>query len=140
MQPNTAYKVEVATFAGGVWSAYGTPCVVTTGASVPRYSQELAEEGLSNASSAVALSLNVYPNPAAVSQEFAVELNGIEKANETVLLDIYNVLGERVYRSQIITNEESRMVIKPEQVLAPGVYTIEARLNGSNNRVKFVVQ
>jgi Ig-like domain CHU_C associated len=140
MLPNTAYKVEVASYAGGVWSGYGSVCVVTTGASVPRYSQELAEEGLFDASSAAALSLNVYPNPAAVSQEFAVELNGIEKANETVLLDIYNVLGERVYRSQIITKEESRMVIKPEQVLAPGVYTVEARLNGNVKRVKFVVQ
>lgn len=31
MQPNTTYDVEVASYAGGVWSAYGPVCQITTG-------------------------------------------------------------------------------------------------------------
>ena len=138
MLPNTTYLVEVASYAGGVWSAYGPSCSVTTGASVPRYSPFLAEEGMYESTSS--LSLSVYPNPAAVSEEFSVELNGIQSANETIHLDIYNMLGERVYRSQIVTKEESRMVLKPEQELAPGVYMVEAKLDGKVYREKFVVQ
>ncbi len=138
MLPNTAYNVEVASYAGGVWSAYGPMCVVTTGASVPRYSASIAEEGFNGSTSS--MSLSVYPNPSTVASEYAVELDGIQSANQSIELSIYNLLGEKVYRSEIVTKEESRMVIKPEQALAPGVYMIEARTNGSINRVKFVVQ
>ncbi len=137
MLPNTAYNVEVASYAGGVWSAYGPMCVVTTGASVPRYSASIAEEGIMGNSS---MRLSVYPNPSNVATEYAVELDGIQSANQSIELSIYNLLGEKVYRSEIVTKEESRMVIKPEQALAPGVYMIEARTNGNIHRVKFVVQ
>ncbi len=138
MLPNTAYNVEVASYAGGVWSAYGTPCVVTTGASVPRYSPFVAEDGFT--ASSASMNMNVYPNPAAVAQEYSIEIDGIQAANETIQLDIYNMLGEKVYRTEIVTKEESRMIIKPEHILAPGVYMVEARINGLSNRVKFVVK
>jgi hypothetical protein len=138
MLPNTAYNVEVASYAG-VWSSYGPMCVVTTGASVPRYSPFVAEEGLV-ASAASSLNLNVYPNPAAVSEEYSIELDGIQSANETIEIDIYNMLGEKVYRTEIETKEESRLIIKPEHILAPGVYMVEARINGTSNKVKFVVK
>jgi methionine-rich copper-binding protein CopC len=138
MLPNTAYNVEVASYAG-VWSSYGPICVVTTGASVPRYSPFAAEEGLV-ASTASSLNLNVYPNPAAVSEEYSIELDGIQSANETIEIDIYNMLGEKVYRTEIVTKEESRLIIKPEHILAPGVYMVEARINGTSNKAKFVVK
>ena len=138
MLPNTSYNVEVATYAGGVWSAFGAVCVITTGASVPRYSAFLAEEGLTE--SAQGLSLSVYPNPAAVAEEYSIELNGIQSANAKIQVEIYNMLGEKVYRSEIVTKEESRMIIKPESVLAPGVYMVEAKLDGNVYREKFVVK
>ena len=138
MLPNQPYNVEVASYAGGVWSAYGSMCTVTTSATIPRYSPFLAEEGLSEG--AQNLNLSVYPNPAAVAEEFAIELSGIQSANEKVELSIYNMLGERAYRSEIVTKTESNLIIKPEQVLAPGVYMVEAKLNGAVYREKFVVK
>lgn len=138
MQPNTAYNVEVASYAGGVWSAYGPSCIVVTGASVPRYSPFIAEEGLTEA--AQGLYLNVYPNPASTAEEFAVELTGIQAANEKIQLSIFNLLGEKVYRSEIVTKTESNMVIKPEQILTPGVYMVEVTINGAVYREKFIVK
>ncbi|GEM_PF-1910228 len=137
--PNTPYTVEVASYAGGVWSAYGNPCTVTTSATVPRYNPFLAEDGKVEAAAAE-LGLSVYPNPSAVNETYYVELNGIQQANEKVAINIYNVLGAKVYSTQVITKEESRVVLQPEQTLAAGVYTVEAQINGTVSRVKFVVR
>jgi len=84
--------------------------------------------------------LSVYPNPAVTGDNYSIELEGIQGSNETISLDIYNLLGEKVYRSEILTKEESRMVIQPEQLLTPGVYMVEAKLNGATYREKFVVK
>ena len=138
MLPNTAYNVEVASYAGGVWSGYGPVCVVTTGASVPRYSPFVAEESIKETSGL--FNLSVYPNPASVAESFAIELEGIQNANETIQLAIYNILGERVYRAEIITKEESFMRIKPELVLTSGVYMIETLSKGLSTREKFIVK
>jgi len=137
--PNTPYNVEVASYAGGVWSAYGTVCTVTTSATVPRYNPFLAEEGKVE-TAAADLGLSVYPNPSAVNETYYIELNGIQQANENVAINIYNVLGAKVYSTQVITKEESRVVLQPEQTLAAGVYTVEAQINGTVSRVKFVVK
>ncbi|MBK9477537.1 MAG: T9SS type A sorting domain-containing protein [Bacteroidetes bacterium] len=137
--PNTPYNVEVASYAGGVWSAYGTVCTVTTSATVPRYNPFLAEEGKVE-TAAADLGLSVYPNPSAVNETYYIELNGIQQANEKVVINIYNVLGAKVYSTQVITKEESRVVLQPEQTLAAGVYTVEAQINGTVSRVKFVVK
>jgi hypothetical protein len=137
--PNTPYNVEVASYAGGVWSAYGAVCTVTTSATVPRYNPFLAEEGRVE-TAAAELGLSVYPNPSAVNETYYIELNGIQQANEKVAINIYNVLGAKVYSTQVITKEESRVVLQPEQTLAAGVYTVEAQINGTVSRVKFVVK
>ncbi len=138
MLANTAYNVEVASYAGGVWSAYGPICTVTTGASVPRYSPFVSEDGLTE--NASALNLNVYPNPASVAETFAIELDGIQNTNETIQISIFSILGERVYRAEILTREESMMRITPEMVVPAGVYMIEAISNGRSFREKFVVK
>jgi hypothetical protein len=96
---NTPYTVEVASYAGGVWSAYGNPCTVTTSATVPRYNPFLAEEGKVEAAAAE-LGLSIYPNPTAVNETYYIELNGIQQANENVAINIYNVLGAKVYSTQ----------------------------------------
>jgi len=49
-------------------------------------------------------------------------------------------LGAKVYSTQVITKEENRLVLQPENTLAAGVYTVEAQINGTVSRVKFVVK
>ena len=89
---------------------------------------------------ASALSLNVYPNPSAASEDFAVVLDGIQISNEKVSLIIYNMIGAKAYQAEIVTKEEQRMVIKPETKLAPGVYMVEVQLEGKAIREKFIVK
>ncbi len=136
MLPNTTYTIEVAYFAG-TWSAYGPPCTFTTGATVPRYSPfESGEE--SNISGD--LSLNVYPNPAIENQNYSIELVGIAGANEKVELRIFNLLGESVYNTMLRTKEENTLVFKPEVQLPAGVYVVEAILNETSSKTKFVIK
>ena len=134
--PNATYTIEVAYYAG-VWSAYGPTCTFTTGATVPRYSP-FASEGVEAAEGA--LNLSVYPNPATINEQYSLELQGITAANEKVQVAIYNMIGDRVYRADVITKEEATLTIKPEMQLAAGVYMAEAQLNGNVYRVKFVVK
>ncbi|MBL0047945.1 MAG: T9SS type A sorting domain-containing protein [Bacteroidetes bacterium] len=136
MLPNATYTIEVAYYAGE-WSAYGPVCTFTTGATVPRYSP-FASEGVEAVEGA--LNLSVYPNPATVNQQFALELQGITAANEKVQVRIFNMIGDKVYSAEVITKEEAILTIKPEMQLAAGVYMAEAQLNGNVYRVKFVVK
>ncbi len=136
MLANLPYSVEVASYAGGVWSAYGPACTITTSASVPRHSEfdaEILEE------SAATLGLSIFPNPVSASEQFAIQLKGINSANEKIQLNVYNLLGEKVYCAEIITREESTLTIRPEAVLLAGVYLVEAQVNGKTFKVKFVV-
>ncbi|MBL0046901.1 MAG: T9SS type A sorting domain-containing protein [Bacteroidetes bacterium] len=136
MLPNATYTIEVAYYAGQ-WSAYGPTCTFTTGATVPRYSP-FSTEGVEATDEA--LNLSVYPNPATVNEQYALELQGITAANEKVQVAIYNMIGDRVYRAEVITKEEATLTIRPEMQLAAGVYMAEAQLNGNVYRVKFVVK
>ena len=133
--PNTVYTIEVAYYAGQ-WEGFGPACYVKTGASIPRYSPFVSEE---LEVSGVLLNLSVYPNPLRVNEPYLMELQGISKANQIVQLSIYDPFGKQVYRAEVVTAEESTLTIKPEIVLAPGVYIAEAQVAGRNYRVKFVV-
>lgn len=59
--------------------------------------------------------------------------------NDFIFPNIYNMLGEKVYHSDITTKNESHLIIKPESILSTGVYMIEAKLNGNIIREKLMV-
>ncbi len=136
MKANTPYTIEVAYFAG-VWSDFGPACGFTTGGTIPRYSpfENQGEEVVGSL-----ISMNIYPNPSNVSEQLSMELQGITSANEKVQVSIYNLLGNKVYRAEVITKEEAIVTIKPEVNLAAGVYMAEALLNGAVYKTKFVVK
>ena len=136
MKPNTTYTVEVAFYAGQ-WEAYGAPCTITTGATVPRYSP-FESDGLENAE--IILGLSVYPNPALVNEQYSIEIQGIASENEKIQLSIYTLIGAKVYHAELLTQNESTLTIKPEVALAAGVYMAEAQLGEKLYRVKFVVK
>ena len=138
MLPNTSYLVEVASYAGGIWSDYGPACTIITGASVPRYAL-LQDESPTEIENSL-LGLKVYPNPVAVSAQYAIELNGIEKANEKISISIMDVLGKNVYKAEVTTAQENNMLIKPETQLSAGIYTIEVIMNNQSFREKLVVE
>jgi len=63
----------------------------------------------------------IYPNP--VSEQLTVEYN--KQFNETVLLSVYNALGEKVKDIEI-TGEKTMVDFSTN---APGVYIAEIRVN-----------
>ncbi len=132
---NQTYYVQVKYFAGQ-WEAYGDSCSITTNSNYSRYLDSLESEN-PNLSM---LSMNVFPNPTTIHNEFSVEINGINQNNQKVELSIFNSVGAQVYRSSTITKEENRFVIKPEIDLPKGVYFISARVNDTQLQKKFVVE
>ena len=135
LQAGQTYIVTIASYSGGSWSTEGPACNVTMSATVRVTGTEATLEAAT-----AALSLSVYPNPSAMNEEFSVVLEGIQASNEKVNLVIYNMIGAKAYQAEIVTKEEQRMVIKPETKLAPGVYMIEAQLEGKSIREKFIVK
>jgi hypothetical protein len=137
MIANQTYTVEVASYAGGVWSAYGTPCTIATPLVVPRYGSFIDENPMNSVTSE--LSLAVMPNPAKAN-DLALVIDGIATSTSTIEFTIYNLLGKKVYAASVTTDEQSRLVLRPETQLAPGVYLTEAVVNGKVLRQKFVVE
>jgi hypothetical protein len=85
------------------------------------------------------LSLAVMPNPAKAN-DLALVIDGIATSTSTIEFTIYNLLGKKVYSASVTTDEQSRLVLRPETQLAPGVYLTEAVVNGKVLRQKFVVE
>ncbi|HRH63382.1 MAG TPA: T9SS type A sorting domain-containing protein [Bacteroidia bacterium] len=146
MQASTTYNVRVASRAGGVWSDYGDVCTITTPATLSRLADtaSLQEElrpifdQLENSENL--LSLSVFPNPNNFDEDFSIEIKGIIERNQKIKLSILNMLGASVFRSDIITMDENRVIIQPEIRLATGIYIVEADLKGVKLRKRFVVQ
>ena len=146
MQASTTYDVKVASRAGGVWSDYGDVCTITTPATLSRladttFLQKALQpifDQLENSENE--LSLSVLPNPNNFEEKFSIELGGITESNQKVKFSILNMVGASVFRSDIITIDENRVLIQPEIRLASGLYIVEADLNGIKLWRKFVVQ
>ena len=132
---NQTYYVQVKYFAGQ-WESYGDSCSITTNSNYTRYLDSLESENPTLSM----LSMNVFPNPTTIHNEFSIEINGINQNNQKVELRIFNSIGALVYRSSTITKEENRFVIKPEIDLPKGVYFISAEIDETILRRKFVVE
>ncbi|OYU82940.1 MAG: hypothetical protein CFE24_13540 [Flavobacterium sp. BFFFF2] len=88
---NTTYSVRVAAQIGTVWQDYGSPCNVTTPASMAR--------GVSE--NETALTVKAVPNP--FETEYVLIAQG---GNQTpVLVTVYDMLGKQVEQFSVETNE-----------------------------------
>lgn len=141
MVPNTTYAVEVASNAGGVWSAYGASCNITTPATQWREAEafELNQNSPLNEATDE-LALLVYPNPNAINNEFFIEVRGIHTAGEAAQITIFDLVGKLIYKETATYNEgDTQLRVKPGVRPAQGVYLIEAIVKGKKLRQKFVV-
>ncbi|MBP6412131.1 MAG: HYR domain-containing protein [Bacteroidia bacterium] len=138
MQPNTTYDVEVASYAGGVWSAYGPVCQITTGASVPRLAAYSFEDYFDNQSPTN--NVTIYPNPVVAAQPFTIEIDGALSEVISLQYSIYNTFGQKVYSNNLSIEHEKGILIQPEVQLSSGVYILEATIDGEFYRMKFIVQ
>lgn len=86
------------------------------------------------------ISLSVFPNPNNIDDKFSFEFVGITASNQKIKLSIYDMVGTSVFRSDIITKEEIRVLKQPEIRLISGIYFIESDLKGIKLSKKFVVQ
>ncbi|MBL0048016.1 MAG: PKD domain-containing protein [Bacteroidetes bacterium] len=133
--PNSTYTIEVAYYAG-IWSAYGTACTFTTGATVPRYSPFESNSGTTRDNS---FNFVIYPNPSKVGESFSLELYGVNFVNEKAELVIYSAMGKKVFYNNFTINEEASYTYQPNIQLAAGVYMAEVHIFGSVYYQKFVV-
>lgn len=143
MEASKTYWVKVASSAGGVWSAYGDSCSILTPASLSRLADTSAlQEWFQPVIDFFdeELAMNIFPNPNNSRNQFSIQFKGIHNNHESIILNIFNTLGEKVYRSTIKTNEEREFIIQPQVDLSPGVYFVESIVGEKILRTKFVVQ
>lgn len=139
--PNTTYQVEVATYAGGVWSDYGTPCDVTIGNSISRMAATNMNDVSELTPEMSAMSVNVYPNPAVAGQVFTINVNGFDDETSSVYqINLYDAIGKVVYTSTNKANASGELILTPDLQLAAGVYFIEVKNNAISLREKLVVE
>jgi len=124
---NTTYQVRVRSMAGGVWSAYGDTCQVTTG---PIMRLESDYENID-------FSLNVYPNPIG-DDVLHYTIEGAEWEQEA-MIEVYDMVGTKIYSEQIIYQPGNDAVINIDDKFSKGVYFLNATINGRRFHQKFVV-
>ncbi|HRH01771.1 MAG TPA: PKD domain-containing protein [Bacteroidia bacterium] len=138
MLPNSTYIVEVAYYINGVWSAYGAPCTVVTGTSVPRFSYDaLNPEVTVEAKEA---GLRIYPNPVSISEPVMLEIHPGSDETTTIDIAIYSMIGERIFANKLQCNSSESCMVEPKMQFASGVYIAEAIIRGTPYRTRFVVK
>ncbi|MBK9477954.1 MAG: T9SS type A sorting domain-containing protein [Bacteroidia bacterium] len=132
-----SYTVEVAYYAGQ-WENYGTTCTIQLANGFSRLIDPTLQQPPTPELEISNQLLIVYPNPNIFENEFFVQLNGLA-AKDNVGVFIYNMLGELVYKTDILKADEGDLILKPEVRLAKGVYLIEAVVNEKQIHKKYVV-
>lgn len=124
---NTTYDVSVHALVGGVWGSYGTVCQVTTGPVM-----RLAGEP-----DATVFSLNVFPNPV-TSRIINFTMEGA-LTGEEIQIDIYDMLGLKVYSEKIIYSSYEAMPVQLNDSFHAGVYLMNVVINNRKLYQKFVI-
>jgi len=75
--------------------------------------------------------LSIYPNPATINGKITIET----KTNESKEIEIYNVVGKKIFSTSISTKE----LILPNSVTA-GIYMIKIRENNTSATRKLIVK
>ncbi len=138
MLANSTYTVEVAYYINGVWSAYGAPCTIVTGTSVPRFSYDALNPEVTV--EAIEAGLRIYPNPVSISEPVMLEIHPGSGENTTIDIAIYSMIGERIFANKLHCNSSESCIVEPKMQLASGVYIAEAIIRGTPYRTRFVVK
>ncbi|MBK9478009.1 MAG: PKD domain-containing protein [Bacteroidetes bacterium] len=138
MLANSTYTVEVAYYINGVWSAYGAPCTVVTGTSVPRFSYDALNPEVTV--EAIEAGLRIYPNPVSITEPVMLEIHPGSGENTTIDIAIYSMIGERIFANKLHCNSSESCIVEPKMQLASGVYIAEAIIRGTPYRTRFVVK
>ena len=120
------YKIKVYGY-GGAYSA--TSCYTLT-ASISGTNFRTMQDGTVEINPSET-SINVYPNP--TSNKLTVNYNSL--ANEAVMINVYDILGRRVYTENNTANEGPNTYYQDFSNLDNGAYLIEIS-NGSVSTVK----
>ncbi len=138
MLANSTYTVEVAYYINGVWSAYGAPCTVVTGTSVPRFSYDALNPEVTV--EAVEAGVRIYPNPVSIYEPVMLEIHPGSGENTAIDISIYSMIGERIFANKLQCNSSESYIVEPKIQLASGVYIAEAIIRGTPYRTRFVVK
>ena len=140
-QINTGYDVRVRAFVNGVWTEFGTSCSLFFGDVVRNNAIEASDNTSTSEISDLTVSeLFLYPNPNR-GHEFVLELSNTETAVGAMQVDITDMLGKIVHTERIAV--EGTMIKKRilfDHALTPGMYLVNATLNGKRYVKQLIIQ
>ena len=123
---NTTYSIKVQAYIGGVWTAFGSVCLLTTPPSPGRVFNAQPSKVL-NAD----LKVSVFPNP--FKQGFSLQMEHL--ADAPISLKMMDVSG-RVLINQIISQESIHQTFGNE--LNSGMYFVEIAQGDEVRRIKII--
>ena len=134
--PGHTYNVQVKAASGGLEGEYATACEVTI---------DEGEQGRMPGGNTVdnaglnQLDMTVYPNPV-TGAEVMVTIDGLSDANSDVVVEIYNLTGQRIHQ-QNFGNAGNRFsaAVKLNGNIASGTYLLRTSVNGEPSGAEKII-
>jgi hypothetical protein len=82
------------------------------------------------------LQLKLYPNPN--HGQFLLDLGNLTESDKKVFVEIYNLLGEKIYHEVILPGQKSHDIELVEAL--PGVYYVKVTVGNVSRSLKMVVK
>ncbi|NQX98692.1 MAG: T9SS type A sorting domain-containing protein, partial [Flavobacteriales bacterium] len=133
---NTTYDMTVRSFSGGAWTAYSSPCSVTTpviGGLNKTFRIFNDENDITLSKDILQIKMRIYPNPS--RGEFVyLEIEGTNSNSQLLVTDIY---GKTVLSKELNSNNET---IRFENKLTPGFYMVTVVSDNNKTTKKLIVR
>lgn len=130
----TTYNIRVRVQVAGEWSSFGSICQVTSpNAPIsPRMGHPPNEEPVEEMARDE-IKLSVFPNPSK-GETVKISLSGSENKDEVISLEVYDILGNKVYGKHSVNKVENHLIaeINSNNELPSGLYILNVTAGNRN--------
>ncbi len=133
------YTVRVRAKVGGVFGTNINTCNITINTSLmPIYSSDLREYEESNIETAEE-KLIVYPNPSGTSG-FDLMIAGQSFVPSDVIVTLFDIYGKSIWMKSVYLSSGESIKLNGDGLLKPGMYIINAIINGKSLNERVIVK
>lgn len=138
----TVYDVRVRAKVAGEWAEFGFVCQITT----PKIPGTLKEGNFESEDETPTQMepehhLSVFPNPSK-GETIRISLTGFENSESAVSVDVYDILGNKVFSRNSITAGENNLLaeINSHGELATGIYILNVSAKNKNYYDRIIIK
>ncbi|HTF05426.1 MAG TPA: T9SS type A sorting domain-containing protein, partial [Bacteroidia bacterium] len=133
LQINMTYTVTIASYVGGIWSAYGPPCTITMSGST-RHAEFSGDE-----QPAFNFAILMYPNPLGDNVDPTVNITGAD--GQAATINIVDITGRVITTYEIqVTGDNYSTVLEGFPDLVAGIYFMQVQVGSQVQKHKFIAE